>query len=47
MISRFLNNICGIAMTLTDHASRVMSSRCLYIGMKPYTPNFNEGDLFP
>jgi hypothetical protein len=33
MISKFVNNICGIAMTLTDHASSVMSSQCLYIGM--------------
>ncbi|KUJ17130.1 uncharacterized protein LY89DRAFT_685078 [Mollisia scopiformis] len=31
MISKYVNNICGIALTLTDHASSVMSSQCLYI----------------
>jgi len=46
MISKFVNNICGIAMTLTDHASSVMSSQCLYIGMKAYPLNSKEGDLF-
>ncbi|KAE9363811.1 hypothetical protein N431DRAFT_431996 [Stipitochalara longipes BDJ] len=31
MISKLVNNICGIAITLTDHASSVMCSQCLYI----------------
>ncbi|KAH9217938.1 hypothetical protein DL95DRAFT_434513 [Leptodontidium sp. 2 PMI_412] len=31
MISRYVNNICGIAMTLSDSASSVMCSQCLYI----------------
>ncbi|PVH79520.1 hypothetical protein DL98DRAFT_560777 [Cadophora sp. DSE1049] len=31
MISRYVNNICGIAMTLNDNASSVMCSQCLYI----------------
>ena len=45
MISKFVNNICGIAMTLSDHASSVMSSQCLYIGMKAYPPHSQEGAL--
>ncbi|EKD19418.1 uncharacterized protein L3040_006797 [Drepanopeziza brunnea f. sp. 'multigermtubi'] len=31
MISKYINNICGIAMTLNDYASTVMNSQCLYI----------------
>ncbi|KAK0100673.1 hypothetical protein ONS95_007125 [Cadophora gregata] len=31
MISRYVNNICGIAMTLNDNASSIMCSQCLYI----------------
>jgi hypothetical protein len=30
---KFVANICGIAMTLNDYASSVLSSQCLYIGM--------------
>lgn len=38
MISRYVNNICGIAMTLSDSASSVMCSQCLYIGIYPLPP---------
>jgi hypothetical protein len=47
MISKFVNNICGIAMTLTDHASSVMSSQCLYIGMKAYPLIPKRATYFP
>ena len=33
LVAKYVNNICGIAMTLTDDASSVLSSQCLYIGM--------------
>lgn len=32
MIARYVSNICGIAMKLSDYASSFMSSQCLYIG---------------
>jgi len=38
MISRYVNNICGIAMTLNDSASSVMCSQCLYIGRRGSPP---------
>ncbi|KAF8850768.1 hypothetical protein BDZ45DRAFT_602390 [Acephala macrosclerotiorum] len=31
MISKYVNSICGIALTLNDHASSVMCSQCVYI----------------
>lgn len=30
-----INAVCGIAMTLNDFASSVMTSQCLFIGMSP------------
>jgi hypothetical protein len=33
LITKYVANICGIAMTLTDNASSVMCSQCLFIGM--------------
>jgi hypothetical protein len=33
LIKKYVANICGIAMTLTDNASSVMCSQCLFIGM--------------
>lgn len=33
LVSKYGDNICGIAMTLTDDASSILSSLCLYIGM--------------
>jgi hypothetical protein len=33
MIQRYIEDICGIAMTLKDSASSVMSSQALFIGM--------------
>lgn len=33
LISKYVNMICGIAMTLSDHASSIMCSQCLFIGI--------------
>lgn len=34
-----INAVCGIAMTLTDFASSVMCSQCLFIGRSPLVLN--------
>lgn len=33
LLEKAVETICGIAMTLTDDASSVVSSQCLFIGM--------------
>jgi len=33
-LGKYVDTICGIAVTLTDYASGVMSSQCLFIGTR-------------
>lgn len=33
LLAKAVDTVCGIAMTLTDDASSLVSSQCLYIGM--------------
>ncbi|KAM3081382.1 hypothetical protein ACMFMG_004851 [Clarireedia jacksonii] len=46
LISKYVANICGIAMTLTDYASSIMCSQCLFIaGMCIQEPPKREAVL--
>ncbi|PQE16781.1 catalytic activity protein [Rutstroemia sp. NJR-2017a BBW] len=42
-ITKYVANICGIAMTLTDNASSVMCSQCLFIVHYGLTESFKAG----
>lgn len=39
LLAKAVDTVCGIALTLTDAASSLMSSQCLYIGKSKYCPD--------